>query len=89
MSNRRKFIKQSGLGAIGLSLLPQISFGKNKKVIFPVPYSVKKTMPYIRHLLKNGKFKPVIDREYSLTNISKAYEFVIGGKKTGNVVINI
>ena len=65
------------------------SFGKNKKVIFPVPYSVKKTMPYIRHLLKNGKFKPVIDREYSLTNISKAYEFVIGGKKTGNVVINI
>mgnify|MGYP000235627839 CR=1 FL=1 len=32
MSNRRKFIKQSGLGAIGLSLLPQISFGKNKNI---------------------------------------------------------
>ena len=29
MSNRRHFIKQSGLGAIGLSLIPQLSFGKN------------------------------------------------------------
>ena len=32
MSNRRHFIKQSGLGAIGLSLLPQLSFGKNKDI---------------------------------------------------------
>jgi len=32
MSNRRYFIKQSGLGAIGLSLLPQISFGNNKDI---------------------------------------------------------
>lgn len=32
MNNRRKFIKQTGLSAIGLSLLPQLSFGKNKEV---------------------------------------------------------
>jgi len=32
MSNRRHFIKQSGLGAIGLSLLPKLSFGKNKDI---------------------------------------------------------
>ena len=32
MSNRRHFIKQSGLGAIGLSLIPQISFGNNKDI---------------------------------------------------------
>ena len=29
MNNRRHFIKQSGLGAIGLSLIPQFSFAKN------------------------------------------------------------
>ena len=29
MNNRRHFIKKSGLGAIGLSLIPQLSFGKN------------------------------------------------------------
>ena len=32
MSNRRQFIKQSGLGAIGISLLPQLSFGNNKDI---------------------------------------------------------
>ena len=32
MSNRRHFIKQSGLGAIGLSLLPQLTFGNNKDI---------------------------------------------------------
>ena len=32
MSNRRYFIKQSGLGAIGLSLIPQLSFGNNKDI---------------------------------------------------------
>lgn len=37
-----------------------------KKVIFPIPYSKQKTIPYISNLLENGKFRPVIDREYSL-----------------------
>ena len=32
MSNRRHFIKQSGLGAIGLSLIPQLSFGNIKDI---------------------------------------------------------
>ena len=32
MKSRRHFIKQSGLGAIGLSLLPQLSFGNNKDI---------------------------------------------------------
>ena len=32
MSSRRLFIKQSGLSAIGLSLLPQLSFGNNKDI---------------------------------------------------------
>ena len=32
MKSRRHFIKQSGLGTIGLSLLPQLSFGNNKDI---------------------------------------------------------
>ena len=32
MNNRRKFIKQSGLGVLGISLLPQISFSKQGDV---------------------------------------------------------
>ena len=32
MSNRRSFIKQSGLGMLGLSLVPQLSFAKRADV---------------------------------------------------------
>ena len=32
MVNRRGFIKQSSLGAVGFSLIPQFSFGKNKDI---------------------------------------------------------
>ena len=61
----------------------------NKKVIFPVPYSTKETIPYIMELLKKEKFKPVIDREYLLEDITLAYEYVLSGEKTGNVIINV
>ncbi|WP_296705250.1 zinc-binding dehydrogenase, partial [Algoriphagus sp.] len=61
---------------------------KNKKVIFPIPFSQKKTMPYIIDLLKTGKFKPVIDKEYSLYEIAEAYKYVLSGQKTGNVIVN-
>lgn len=60
-----------------------------KKVRFPVPYTTQKTIPYISDLLENGIFRPVIDREYSMEDISKAYAYVITGQKTGNVLINI
>lgn len=59
-----------------------------QKVIFPIPYSKEQTIPYISNQLEQGVFKPVIDREYALEDISKAYEYVISGQKTGNVVIN-
>ena len=68
---------------------PLLNFISNKKVIFPIPYSPKETIPYISNLLSKGIFKPVIDREYPLDDISAAYEYVISGKKTGNVLINI
>ena len=61
----------------------------SKKVIFPIPYSKQKTIPYIIKILEKGKFKPVIDREYAIEEIAKAYQYVISGKKTGNVIINV
>jgi len=61
----------------------------SKKVIFPIPYSKQKTIPYISNLLEKEKFNPVIDREYVLEDISKAYEYVIKGQKIGNVLIKI
>lgn len=62
---------------------------RGKKVIFPIPYKQEETIPYIIDLLEKNHFSPVIDREYALEDISKAYEYVIEGKKTGNVIINM
>jgi NADPH:quinone reductase-like Zn-dependent oxidoreductase len=65
------------------------SLGRNKKVIFPIPFSVEVTLPYIHHLLTTETFKPVIDRAYELEAIAEAYAYVMTGEKTGNVSINV
>ncbi len=81
----------SELGPYSQNLFYSIttSITKRKKVIFPVPFSTQKTIPYIMELLKKEKFKPVIDREYSLEEINLAYEYVLCGEKIGNVIVNI
>ena len=68
---------------------PLLTSMSNKKVIFPIPYNKRKTIPYITGLLESEKFKPVIEREYFLEDISAAYEYVLKGQKTGNVIISI
>ncbi|MBL1144356.1 MAG: NAD(P)-dependent alcohol dehydrogenase [Bacteroidetes bacterium] len=68
---------------------PILTSFSNKKVIFPIPLSKSKTLPYIINKLKSKEFNPVIDRTYPLEDISKAYEYVLTGQKTGNVIIQI
>ena len=80
----------SELGAFGQNLFFALtSKWRSKKVIFPIPYNVSETLPYIKEILLSGKYKPVIDREYSLDSIAEAYQYVISGQKTGSVVINV
>ena len=69
------------------SLMPKLA--GNKKVFFPVPYKPSETLPFIKNHLEAGLFTSVIDREYPLDEISNAYNYVLTGQKTGNVVINI
>lgn len=68
---------------------PFLTSWSKKKVVFPIPFDKKKTIPYIRKLLVANQFKPVIDREYLLEDIAEAYAYVIKGLKTGNVIINV
>lgn len=70
-----------------LALLTPLAGGK--KVIFPIPYDIKKSMTFILRLLENGKFKPLLDKTYSLADITEAYRYVASGQKVGNVVITI
>lgn len=70
--------------------LPLITFiTGGKKVIFPFPSNIKRSMEFIKDLIEKGKFKPLIDREYTIENITEAYTYVASGQKIGNVIINL
>lgn len=59
-----------------------------KKVIFPVPMGIKKSMAKIMELSHQGQFRPLIDRTYPLEKIADAFEYVATGQKIGNVIID-
>ena len=61
----------------------------SKKVVFPFPSNIKASLKMVSELLEKGSFNPVIDREYSLDEITDAFEYVEKGQKTGNVLISI
>jgi NADPH:quinone reductase-like Zn-dependent oxidoreductase len=60
-----------------------------RNISFPLPSTRKKEIIEISKVLKSGKFKPLIDREYPLEKIADAFEFVSTGKKTGSVIIKV
>lgn len=65
------------------------SFGRGKKVLFPIPTINKEDVVFLKDLVEQGAFKPVIDRHYKLEQIVEAYKYVESGQKTGNVIIKI
>ena len=60
-----------------------------KKLLFPMPSISKKDVEFLKELVANGRFRPVIDRSYPLEQIIEAHRYVETGMKTGNVVITI
>lgn len=64
-------------------------FGGGKKVIFPLPFNIKKSMEHMKKLVEEGKFKPVIDRTYPLDDIASAFKFTASGQKIGNIVVTM
>lgn len=64
-------------------------YSSDKRVLFPLPVISKKDVIFLKDLVENDYFKPVIDRRYPLDEIVEAYRYVETGQKTGNVVITI
>lgn len=70
-----------------LALITPLSNGK--KVKFPLPVDCRRSVLFIRQLMEEGMFKPVIEKSYPIDQIGEAYSYVRSGKKTGNVVLQI
>lgn len=62
-------------------------FYRGKKVKFPIPDLTKEDVLFLRNLVEEQFFKPVIDRYYKLNEIEEAYRYVDSGQKTGNVIL--
>ncbi len=60
-----------------------------KKVLFPIPSISKEDVLFLKQLVENGEYKPVVDRQYNLDQIVEAYHYVETGQKTGNVVLKV
>lgn len=72
---------------IWLALLTPLRGGK--KLLFPLPTITKDDVEFLGELAKQGKFKPVIDRSFTMEQIVEAYRYVESGQKTGNVILKI
>ena len=49
----------------------------------------KEDLVLVKELVEAGKYRPVIDRTYSLDEVVEATRYVESGQKTGNVVIRV
>ncbi len=69
------------------NLITKVTGGK--KVLFIVPKDIKGNLEFIRKLIIEGKFRPVIDRVYPFDKIAEAFTYVGTAQKTGNVIIKM
>lgn len=79
------------LGKNGVNILHALTSPilGTKKLLFPIPSISKDDILLIKELLASHKFKPLIDRSYTLDQITDAYKYVESGEKLGNVVLKI
>lgn len=62
---------------------------RRRRVVFPVGSASKDFMKFLKARMEAGEFRAVIDRRYPLDQIADAYRYVLTGKKTGVVAIDI
>lgn len=75
--------------ALTSALFGRLPGQSGKKVIFPFPPNIMRSIKLIKKLIEEGKYKSVVDRSYPLDQISDAFRYVGKGQKTGNVLITI
>jgi len=72
---------------IALSLLTK--FCKKRKLIFAMSVNKTEGLNFIKTLIQKGCIKTIIDKKYTMDDISKAHAYVDKGHKRGNLVIEL
>ena len=72
----------------GLALKAKMVRG-DKKMIPMLASPEKNDLIYLKDLLESGKLKPVIDRRYSLEQVSDAIRYLEEGHVKGKLIINV
>jgi NADPH:quinone reductase-like Zn-dependent oxidoreductase len=85
-----RHLKKGGiliLGAADFSKMIRAGFARiaGKKVITGVIKESAEGMAFVKELIDQGKYQPVLDRVFTLDQIAEAHEYVDLGHKKGNV----
>lgn len=78
-----------GLWAQNIFLPLWTKLFSSRKVKFPIPSNIGRSISFISELIEKGRFSPLVDREYSLEEVPQAFRYVETEQKVGNVPIRI
>jgi NADPH:quinone reductase-like Zn-dependent oxidoreductase len=64
-------------------------FVGDKRVRLPIPKYSKEDVLLVKRLVEESRYRPVVDRTYTLEQVVEATRYVETGQKTGNVVLTV